>query len=34
MNHFEKELACLRLQIEAIKKLMEELSTTYPDIRY
>lgn len=34
MNHFEKELECLRLQIEVIKKLMKELSTAYPDIRY
>jgi hypothetical protein len=34
MNHFEQELECLRLQIEDIKKIMEELSTLYPDIRY
>jgi hypothetical protein len=34
MNHFEKELECLRLQIEAIQKLMEELSTDYPDLNY
>lgn len=32
MSHFEKELECLRLQIEAIRKLMEDLSTAYPDI--